>query len=376
MRWRSPSGAQTAESSSSSAVNTSADNALEGKGKESMSMSSQQQLQPQQQHASSSYGGGESQSTTSATTATGTGTTSSSTSASASASGPILDDEPDTATSSSQMIEEEEATNNTTKNIPQTASTSTPDTVLVSAADPSSGDPPYEEESSSGSNSNPDSVGEIKNSEALQSNDESASASSSTSRLPSTSSSSTTTAPADEDESDLQEIPWRPQATQSTCEFTHTITNYSQKRDSGCKKAEYSATTIDEFGNRWRLIVYVNGNGRASNHHLSLFLQVRNDLAVLVLILMQEDGSVSMDRWRNFQLQTLYCFLSPSPLLLLRKPLECFSPSSVYDVFSISTVLYSFLSGRRRRRLTLWLEEGRLVCSHTRTSKWTQPLLR
>eukprot|EP00550_Attheya_septentrionalis_P007214 CAMPEP_0198287434 /NCGR_PEP_ID=MMETSP1449-20131203/6249_1 /TAXON_ID=420275 /ORGANISM="Attheya septentrionalis, Strain CCMP2084" /LENGTH=1615 /DNA_ID=CAMNT_0043985387 /DNA_START=94 /DNA_END=4941 /DNA_ORIENTATION=- len=67
---------------------------------------------------------------------------------------------------------------------------------------------------------------------------------------------------------------WRPQTQQSTCEFTHTITNYSQKRESGCKKAEYSSTTIDSFGNRWRLIVYVNGNGRASNHHLSLFLQV------------------------------------------------------------------------------------------------------
>lgn len=67
---------------------------------------------------------------------------------------------------------------------------------------------------------------------------------------------------------------WKPQNQQSTCEFTHTITNYSQKRESGCKKAEYSATTVDEFGNRWRLIIYVNGNGRASNHHLSLFLQV------------------------------------------------------------------------------------------------------
>jgi ankyrin repeat protein len=67
---------------------------------------------------------------------------------------------------------------------------------------------------------------------------------------------------------------WKPQDQQSTCEFTHTITNYSQKRESGCKKAEYSATTVDEFGNRWRLIIYVNGNGRASNHHLSLFLQV------------------------------------------------------------------------------------------------------
>jgi uncharacterized protein len=41
-----------------------------------------------------------------------------------------------------------------------------------------------------------------------------------------------------------------------------------------CSKAEYSAVTEDELGNRWRLIVYVNGNGRASNHHLSLFLQV------------------------------------------------------------------------------------------------------
>ena len=67
---------------------------------------------------------------------------------------------------------------------------------------------------------------------------------------------------------------WRPQTQQSTCEFTHTILHYSQKRESGCKKAEYSATTVDGFGNKWRLIVYVNGNGRASNHHLSLFLQV------------------------------------------------------------------------------------------------------
>ena len=80
--------------------------------------------------------------------------------------------------------------------------------------------------------------------------------------------------PDDLSETDTQTTPWKPQTTQSTCEFTHTIVNYSQKRESGCKKAEYSATTVDEFGNRWRLIVYVNGNGRASNHHLSLFLQV------------------------------------------------------------------------------------------------------
>eukprot|EP00538_Stauroneis_constricta_P006116 CAMPEP_0119564048 /NCGR_PEP_ID=MMETSP1352-20130426/25594_1 /TAXON_ID=265584 /ORGANISM="Stauroneis constricta, Strain CCMP1120" /LENGTH=1722 /DNA_ID=CAMNT_0007612753 /DNA_START=249 /DNA_END=5417 /DNA_ORIENTATION=- len=77
--------------------------------------------------------------------------------------------------------------------------------------------------------------------------------------------------PPDDDNSSIE---WRPQNSQSTCEFTHTILNYSHKRESGCKKAEYSATTVDEFGNRWRLIVYVNGNGRASNHHLSLFLQV------------------------------------------------------------------------------------------------------
>ena len=68
--------------------------------------------------------------------------------------------------------------------------------------------------------------------------------------------------------------PWQPQSQTSTCEFTHTIHNYSQKRDSGCKKAEYSTITTDTQGNKWRLIIYVNGNGRASNHHLSLFLQV------------------------------------------------------------------------------------------------------
>jgi len=67
---------------------------------------------------------------------------------------------------------------------------------------------------------------------------------------------------------------WRPQTQQSTCEFSHVIANYSKKRESGCKKAEYSPITVDSYGNRWRLIVYVNGNGRASNHHLSLFLQV------------------------------------------------------------------------------------------------------
>lgn len=79
---------------------------------------------------------------------------------------------------------------------------------------------------------------------------------------------------AEEESSPTPTIAWQPQNVQSTCEFTHTILDYAQKRESGCKKAEYSAVTQDELGNRWRLIVYVNGNGRASNHHLSLFLQV------------------------------------------------------------------------------------------------------
>jgi hypothetical protein len=70
---------------------------------------------------------------------------------------------------------------------------------------------------------------------------------------------------------------WKPQEKQSKCEFSYTIKNYAEKRESGCKKAEYSGTTVDEFGNRWRLIIYVNGNGRASNNHLSLFLQVCYD---------------------------------------------------------------------------------------------------
>ena len=74
--------------------------------------------------------------------------------------------------------------------------------------------------------------------------------------------------------SSLPPPPWSPQQTTTTCEFTHRIQSYSTKRDSGCKKAEYSDTTIDSAGNKWRLIIYVNGNGRASNHHLSLFLQV------------------------------------------------------------------------------------------------------
>ena len=78
--------------------------------------------------------------------------------------------------------------------------------------------------------------------------------------------------PTDEDGNPT--VVWKPQSQQSTCEFTHVITDYAKKRESGCKKAEYSETTVDDQGNRWRLIVYVNGNGRASNHHLSLFLQV------------------------------------------------------------------------------------------------------
>ena len=80
----------------------------------------------------------------------------------------------------------------------------------------------------------------------------------------------------DDDEADSEDKhpAWHPQNIQSTTEFTHIITDYANKRESGCKKAEYSEITVDDHGNRWRLIIYVNGNGRASNHHLSLFLQV------------------------------------------------------------------------------------------------------
>jgi len=80
----------------------------------------------------------------------------------------------------------------------------------------------------------------------------------------------------DEDEADSEDMhpSWQPQNVQSTTEFTHIIADYANKRESGCKKAEYSDITVDDHGNRWRLIIYVNGNGRASNHHLSLFLQV------------------------------------------------------------------------------------------------------
>jgi ankyrin repeat protein len=93
---------------------------------------------------------------------------------------------------------------------------------------------------------------------------------------------------------------WTPQTLTTTCEFTHLIENYSQKRDSGCKKAEYSQITTDSHGNKWRFIIYVNGNGRASNHHLSLFLQVAdaealpfgwNKAVSYVLTLEHPDGS-------------------------------------------------------------------------------------
>lgn len=96
--------------------------------------------------------------------------------------------------------------------------------------------------------------------------------------------------------------PWEPQNVQSTIEFTHSIKDYASKRDSGCKKAEYSAVAVDDHGNRWRLIVYVNGNGRASNHHLSLFLQVADadDLpfgwkkAVSYVLTLEHPGGTSL----------------------------------------------------------------------------------
>mmetsp|Transcript_71466 Transcript_71466/g.206909 ORF Transcript_71466/g.206909 Transcript_71466/m.206909 type:complete len:1607 (-) Transcript_71466:95-4915(-) len=150
--------------------------------------------------------------------------------------------------------------NNATSNSsPRQAIDPSSESSSASQADPD-GDPPYKRsQQSTSSNSN-------SNRKDGESNDEE--------DMPALEAVNPDDGDDDDDTGDDQEVPWKPQATQSTCEFTHTITNYSQKRDSGCKKAEYSATTVDEFGNRWRLIVYVNGNGRASNHHLSLFLQV------------------------------------------------------------------------------------------------------
>ena len=174
--------------------------------------------------------------------------------------------------------------------------------------------------------------------------------------------------PPEEDSSHATTTPWKPQTSQSTCEFTHTITNYSQKRESGCKKAEYSSTTVDEFGNRWRLIVYVNGNGRASNHHLSLFLQVRacvracvrswfGDLRVMSVVV----------RFVSFRgaLFTYRVFFSFSSLSMCR--------------FLNRLSKYSFAlshTGGRCGRPTLWLEEGSELRFDIRTSKWCQPELR
>jgi hypothetical protein len=192
-------------------------------------------------------------------------------SSSSTASYSPINDEPDSTSSSSGLIPAGATPSH--RQQPQNSSSAqlvSPDIVLGSAADPGDpGDPPYNSPLTS-SHSSQQQVEEDEDGgeEGLE---ESSSSSQTNSKEP-----QKAAAVAEDDEGTDQEIPWKPQATQSTCEFTHTITNYSQKRDSGCKKAEYSSTTIDEFGNRWRLIVYVNGNGRASNHHLSLFLQVCN----------------------------------------------------------------------------------------------------
>ena len=37
---------------------------------------------------------------------------------------------------------------------------------------------------------------------------------------------------------DIPVIPWQPQDEVSTCEFTHVILDYANKRESGCKKAD------------------------------------------------------------------------------------------------------------------------------------------
>jgi ankyrin repeat protein len=189
-------------------------------------------------------------------------------SSSSTASYSPINDEPDSTSSSSALIPAGAIPSHSQQ--PQNSSSAqlvSPDIVLGSAADPGDpGDPPYNSPLTP-SHSSQQQV-EEEDDDGGEEGLEESSSSQTNSKEPQK------PAAAEDDEGTDQEIPWKPQATQSTCEFTHTITNYSQKRDSGCKKAEYSSTTIDEFGNRWRLIVYVNGNGRASNHHLSLFLQV------------------------------------------------------------------------------------------------------
>jgi hypothetical protein len=228
-----------------------------------------------------------------------------SSSSTASANSPMLgDDEPDSTSSTASLMmsrhQSPAADNANTMMMTTTRSSSqlqTADIVLGGgdssrvAMDPD-GDPPYHHSQGiDNDNDNDNDNDDTQDDQVEEETTSSSSASSSSSRNSKSghSSSAQQSEPQPEDgvgagvldneldDSD-QEIPWKPQATQSTCEFTHTIVNYSQKRDSGCKKAEYSATTVDEFGNRWRLIVYVNGNGRASNHHLSLFLQVRNEI--------------------------------------------------------------------------------------------------
>ena len=189
------------------------------------------------------------------------------TSSTSTASCSPINDDPDSTTSSSALIPAGATPNH--RQQPQSTTSSqllSPDIVLGSAADlEDPGDPPYNSPLTP-SHSSQQQVEEEPGEDGAEESSSSSQSTKKNRKKPA----------SDEDEEGTdQEIPWKPQATQSTCEFTHTITNYSQKRDSGCKKAEYSSTTIDEFGNRWRLIVYVNGNGRASNHHLSLFLQVR-----------------------------------------------------------------------------------------------------
>lgn len=188
------------------------------------------------------------------------------TSSSSTSSSSPINDEPDSTSSSSGLISGGAIANYSQQ--PQSSSSSqllSPDIALGSAADIGDpGDPPY---NSSLTHSHSSQRVDDDDGEEEGQEESSSLSQANTKEL------QKVTAEDDAEGAD-QEVPWKPQATQSTCEFTHTIKNYSQKRDSGCKKAEYSSTTVDEFGNRWRLIVYVNGNGRASNHHLSLFLQV------------------------------------------------------------------------------------------------------
>ena len=68
---------------------------------------------------------------------------------------------------------------------------------------------------------------------------------------------------------------WLPQTDPSTVKFQWRVRNYSEKRSSHSKEAEYSDVFSDDRHNKWRLIVYVNGDNAVKNDDfVSIYLGV------------------------------------------------------------------------------------------------------